>query len=111
MRFAVFLIALSFSAHVSARTHHKSSSKASSSKSRSSRTRSTTASSTRSRHGRRRSTAHSSGPQYQSVPSPDRYKEIQQALADKGYYKGPVNGEWDADSVDALKRFQTDQKL
>lgn len=48
---------------------------------------------------------------FQQAPTPDRYKEIQQALASKGYYKGDPNGEWGSDSVDALKRFQTDQSL
>lgn len=46
-----------------------------------------------------------------SGPTPERYKEIQQALAEKGYYKGEVNGEWTADSTDALRRFQSDQNL
>jgi peptidoglycan hydrolase-like protein with peptidoglycan-binding domain len=44
-------------------------------------------------------------------PTPDRYKEIQQALAAKGYFSGPVDGNWGQDSVDALKRFQHDQNL
>lgn len=48
---------------------------------------------------------------YQQAPTPDRYREIQQALASKGYYKGDPNGEWGADSSDALKRFQADQSL
>ncbi len=48
-----------------------------------------------------------SGPSYQTHPTPERYKEIQQALADKGYFKGAVDGEWGSDSVDALKRFQS----
>src|SRR4051812_26347389 len=47
------------------------------------------------------------GPSYQPHPTPERYQEIQQALADKGYYKGPVNGEWGNESTEALKRFQT----
>jgi peptidoglycan hydrolase-like protein with peptidoglycan-binding domain len=47
----------------------------------------------------------------QSAPTPDRYMQIQQALADKGYYTGPVNGVWGADSVAALKKFQEDQNL
>lgn len=51
------------------------------------------------------------GPSYQTHPTPERYKEIQRALADKGYFKGPVDGAWGDDSVDALKRFQTDHKL
>ena len=47
----------------------------------------------------------------QRAPSPERYQEIQQALSDKGYYQGPVNGVWDADSVAALKRFQKDRNV
>jgi murein L,D-transpeptidase YcbB/YkuD len=47
----------------------------------------------------------------QLQPAPDRYKEIQQALADKGYFAGPVDGNWTPTSVDALKRFQHDQSL
>lgn len=50
-------------------------------------------------------------PSYQTHPTPDRYKEIQQSLADKGYFKGEVNGVWGADSNEALKRFQSDHKL
>jgi hypothetical protein len=44
-------------------------------------------------------------------PDPERYQEIQKALADRGYFKGDVNGQWGDDSVDALKRFQADSKL
>jgi len=47
----------------------------------------------------------------QQNPTPDRYKEIQQALMDKGYLKGEPSGVWDADSVSALARFQADQKI
>lgn len=50
-------------------------------------------------------------PSYQLHPDPERYQQIQQALADRGYFKGQINGEWGDDSVDALKRFQADQKL
>ncbi len=48
---------------------------------------------------------------YQQAPTADRYREIQQALISKGYLHGEANGEWGPDSVDALKRFQTDQNL
>lgn len=51
------------------------------------------------------------GPSYQMHPDPERYAEIQRALADKGYFHGEANGEWKDDSIDALKRFQADQKL
>lgn len=44
-------------------------------------------------------------------PSTDRYREIQQALLEKGYYTGVVDGTWNAESQEALRRFQTDQNL
>jgi len=47
----------------------------------------------------------------QQAPTPERYKEIQDSLASKGYFKGEANGQWGSDSDDALKRFQTDQNL
>ena len=47
----------------------------------------------------------------QSAPTPDRYMQIQQALADKGFFTGSVNGEWGPDSVAALKQFQESQNL
>ena len=45
------------------------------------------------------------------MPTPERYREIQQALFDKGYLKSEPNGVWDADSVDAMTRFQNDRNL
>ena len=59
----------------------------------------------------RRARRRPAGPSYQTHPTADRYKEIQQSLADKGYFKGEVNGTWGDDSTDALKHFQTDHKL
>ena len=47
----------------------------------------------------------------QLQPSPERYKEIQAALAHKGYLQGEPTGTWDQPSADALRRFQQDQKL
>jgi murein L,D-transpeptidase YcbB/YkuD len=44
-------------------------------------------------------------------PSQERYQEIQQALADKGYFSGEVNGVWSPESVEALKTFQRSQNL
>lgn len=52
-----------------------------------------------------------SGPSYQTHPEPERYEQIQQALATSGYFKGQVNGQWGDDSVAALKQFQSDHKL
>ena len=51
------------------------------------------------------------GTSSQLHPDPQRYQEIQRALADRGYFKGEVNGQWGQDSIDALKHFQADQKL
>src|SRR4051794_6341503 len=47
----------------------------------------------------------------QLQPTPERYKEIQQALASKGYLTGEPSGMWNQESVDALRRFQQDQNI
>ena len=47
----------------------------------------------------------------QQAPTPERVKEIQQALIDRGYLKGEASGVWGQDSVDALRRFQGDKNL
>ena len=48
----------------------------------------------------------------QRTPTPDRYRDIQQALATKGYLQtGSPSGVWDNSSVEALKKFQQDQNL
>jgi peptidoglycan hydrolase-like protein with peptidoglycan-binding domain len=44
-------------------------------------------------------------------PTPERLKEIQQALADRGYFSGSVDGTWGPASIEALKRFQREQSL
>jgi hypothetical protein len=46
----------------------------------------------------------------QSGPTPERYKEIQEALISKGYMQGPATGAWDQNSMDAMRKFQSDQK-
>ena len=50
-------------------------------------------------------------PRTQQQPTPERSQEIQQALVEKGYLQEPPTGEWDAQSSEALKRFQADQQL
>ena len=50
-------------------------------------------------------------PPRQGTPTPDRYREIQQALIDKGYSSAPADGAWGPGWVDALRRFQGDQNL
>jgi hypothetical protein len=47
----------------------------------------------------------------QLAPAPDRYKEIQSALTERGYLKKDPSGVWDAESADAMRRFQQDQNL
>ena len=45
-------------------------------------------------------------------PTPERYHEIQDALVSKGYLKSEdANGTWDQTSIDALKKFQSEQNL
>ena len=47
----------------------------------------------------------------QQQPTADRYKEIQEALASRGYFSGTPDGNWGPESTEALKRFQRDQTL
>jgi hypothetical protein len=48
----------------------------------------------------------------QMSPSTDRYREIQQALAAKGYLSpDDATGSWNATSADALKKFQSEQNI
>jgi hypothetical protein len=48
----------------------------------------------------------------QLAPTPERYKEIQDALVAKGYLKPEdATGGWTQNSVDALKRFQAEQNI
>jgi Putative peptidoglycan binding domain len=48
----------------------------------------------------------------QMTPSPDRYREIQGALASKGFLNPEdATGTWNQASSDALKRFQAEQNL
>jgi murein L,D-transpeptidase YcbB/YkuD len=48
----------------------------------------------------------------QTAPTPDRYREIQEALAARGYLSADdANGTWGPSSTEALKRFQAEQSL
>ena len=48
----------------------------------------------------------------QLAPTPARYKQIQEALAAKGYLAAEdATGVWTQTSIDALKRFQADQNI
>lgn len=71
--------------------------------------RSTTA--RRTRTVRRRAPTRSArfrGPQ---SPSPDRLREIQQALQTNGFLDGEPSGKWDDASIGAMKRFQEEHEL
>lgn len=50
-------------------------------------------------------------PRGQQAPTPERYREIQQALAERGYLQGEPSGVWDQESTAALRRFQEDKKI
>ena len=48
----------------------------------------------------------------QMSPTPDRYRQIQGALASKGFLKPEdATGTWNQTSADAMKKFQTEQNL
>lgn len=48
----------------------------------------------------------------QLTPTPERYKQIQQALSSKGYLSPEqATGKWDDASAEALRKFQADQNL
>jgi peptidoglycan hydrolase-like protein with peptidoglycan-binding domain len=42
----------------------------------------------------------------QSVPTPDRIKEIQSALQKDGSYEGEPTGKWDAETSEAMRKYQ-----
>ena len=46
------------------------------------------------------------------APTAERYRQIQEALAAKGYLRPEeVNGVWSTASVDAMKQFQAEQHI
>lgn len=74
--------------------------------------RKSTASATRKRRGKSaRSRTRQTWRTGQMTPTPERYKEIQAALAAKGYSKQTPDGVWTPEWAAALKRFQQDRNL
>jgi len=70
------------------------------------------AAATQTASAKRRRRAPASRVPRQMAPTPERYKEIQDALASKGYLRpDQASGAWDQNSADALKRFQHEQKI
>jgi hypothetical protein len=48
----------------------------------------------------------------QTAPSATRYRQIQEALAGKGYLRQEdATGVWNQSSIDALRKFQSDQNI
>jgi len=45
------------------------------------------------------------------TPNPDRVMKIQQALKDKGFYSGPIDGMYGPKTRDAISSFQKANKL
>lgn len=45
------------------------------------------------------------------APTSDRISDIQTALSRGGYYSGDPSGKWDADTVDAVQKFQSSNGL
>ena len=46
-----------------------------------------------------------------SGPGSSRIREVQQALVERGYLQSEATGSWNVASADALKRFESDQKV
>jgi hypothetical protein len=55
---------------------------------------------------KKRSSKRKSRVKGQSVPTPDRIKDIQTALQKDGSYEGQPTGKWDAATMDAMKKYQ-----
>lgn len=73
---------------------------------------STHARATTSKSGKKAPTRRVATRSRQMTPTPERYKEIQQALSAKGYLPAEqASGKWDDSSAAALKKFQADQNL
>ncbi len=99
-----------------ASTKKKSTSKtktaSSSSKSKKSSSKSGSKKAVASKRGKKGTTTRTTWRNRQLAPTPDRYKEIQEALATKGYLNAEdATGAWGQNSTDALKKFQADQHL
>jgi hypothetical protein len=71
-----------------------------------------TRSSTTARKTTRRAAPATTWRNRQLTPTPERYKEIQDALVAKGYLRSEDEGSgWNQASMDALKRFQGEQNI
>jgi peptidoglycan hydrolase-like protein with peptidoglycan-binding domain len=55
---------------------------------------------------KKKAVARRPSPPKQMEPTPERYREIQQALIDRGFLDGEPSGKWDERTVEAWKRFE-----
>lgn len=55
--------------------------------------------------------ARRAAPPKQMQPTPERYREIQQALIDRGFLDGEPTGKWDEKSIEAWKRLEESENL
>lgn len=55
--------------------------------------------------------ARRAAPPKQMQPTPERYREIQQALIDRGFLDGEPTGRWDENSINAWKRLEESENL
>ena len=63
-------------------------------------------------HGTKKPVKRTTWRNRQTAPTPERYTEIQNALAEKGYLpREAANGQWNDNSVEALRKFQSDQHI
>jgi len=58
-----------------------------------------------------RKTARAPAPRGQQHPTAERYKQIEEALAARGYLHTTPDGRWGPDSVEALRNFQAEHQL
>jgi peptidoglycan hydrolase-like protein with peptidoglycan-binding domain len=58
-----------------------------------------------------RKTARAPLPHGQQHPTQERYKQIEEALAARGYLHTAPDGRWGPDSVEALRNFQAEHQL
>lgn len=60
---------------------------------------------------KKKAAARKASPPKQIQPTPERYREIQQALIDRGFLEGEPTGKWDEKSIAAWKRFEESENL
>lgn len=60
---------------------------------------------------KKKSSKRSRRPRGQKAPTTDRISEIQQALAKDGSFTGKPNGKWDAETIEATRKFQESHGL